>query len=115
MASDHDPALQKRLDRLQAAMGRRVSREERRKLRRNSRSPLTLLPIALAFVAFAIATGKQGLLIPGIVLAVITVARVLRGALATGEPDPTKPRIGMGADIAAGAVIEPGAIVEAGA
>src|SRR5438094_7577375 len=99
MASDDQRALQKRLDRLQAAMGNwGLSREERRRLRRNARSPLTLLPIALGFIAFAIATGKHGLLIPGLVLAAITAARVLRAALKTGVADPTRPRIGMGAD-----------------
>ncbi len=120
----NDPqALERRLARLQAAMGpraagraaRKAERAERRAQRRSQRGPASAIVLALAFVAAAIATGKNGLLVPGLVFAIIGAVRLLSTALSHKGADPTKPHIGMGADVAAGAVVEPGAVVEMGA
>src|SRR5437773_2498617 len=68
-------ALQRRLERLNAAIDGRLiaGREQRRtepSVRRSNsiRRAMGALPIAIAFIAVAIATGRSGLLIPGIII-----------------------------------------------
>jgi carbonic anhydrase/acetyltransferase-like protein (isoleucine patch superfamily) len=82
------------------------------------------MALALALVAVAIATGQWAWVIPALVVGVLAGAALLGGAtqlLDSNLPaglaakDPTRPHIGMGADIAADAVVEPGATVEMGA
>ncbi|MBK7858754.1 MAG: hypothetical protein IPJ65_09055 [Archangiaceae bacterium] len=117
-----DEALQRRLERLNRAIsGRQAQRPGRREQRRAERAgggkgrALGLLPIALAFIAAAIATGKSGLLIPGLILAAIAASRLLASALSGAPKDLTRAHVGMGAEIADTAVLEPGAVVEMGA
>lgn len=82
------------------------------------------MALALALVAVAIATGQWALVIPAVLIGVLAGAALLGGSgqlLLANLPaglaprDPTRPHIGMGADVAADAVIEPGATVEMGA
>lgn len=124
MAHDDDRALQKRLERLQAAMeprptrrdARQQRREEKRARRKQSGSGAGgSLAVAIAFIAAAIALGKPGLFVPGIILAIVGGVRLLQTALAKPQSDPTRPSIGMGASVASTATVEAGAVVEMGA
>jgi carbonic anhydrase/acetyltransferase-like protein (isoleucine patch superfamily) len=75
-------------------------------------------------VAVGIGTGQPAvvvigalLIVFGAVLRLTGVGQVLESSLPAGltPKDPTRPHIGMGAEVAQGAVIEPGATVEMGA
>ncbi len=114
-----DP-LHDRLDRLSAALGTLPSEPvvaPGAKPRTSARLAGAGTALALGLVAVAIATGSWGWVVAAVLVGVVSAAAVLSDVLsrAAGPRDPSRPHIGMGAEIAADAVIEPGASVEMGA
>jgi carbonic anhydrase/acetyltransferase-like protein (isoleucine patch superfamily) len=123
MSDSDDPnqALERRLARLQAAMGpkaarkaERAARREERRTGKGTKSGISMVAMALAFLAAAIATNNHGLYLPAFILAALGAARMLERAL-NAAPKTGQAHIGMGANIESGAIIEPGAVVEMGA
>ncbi len=122
-------ALRQRLERLSAALGPRVPPPPPRPVPPPGPPALRGVStggcaLGVALVAVGIAVGQPALIVVGALFVVLgaalrisAVGEVLASSLPAGlaPKDPTRPHIGMGADVAQGAIIEPGATVEMGA